>query len=906
MLIFHKNLLIPCLFFAFSFYTTNGQDSLFISEFMAVNNSSLQDEDGDHPDWIEIHNAGSADLYLNGWSLTDVAENPVKWVFPDFTLTAGEYLVVFASGKDRKAEKNKLHTNFKLSGSGEYLALVKPGGTAVASVFSPAYPPQFQDISYGESESVFVYFSEPTPGSENTGIRFISPPEFSVKHGFFSEAFNLELSSNTAGADIYYTTNADTPDKIKGTKYTGPVTVTTTTVIRAISVVEGSGESYPVTQSYIFPEDVVMQSEDQHGYPATWLSPIHTTDEYFEIPSDYNMREEFLANPEVGKVILESLESLPVVSIVSDIDNFFSKSTHPDSGGIYMYNGEPDGPTRDMKYHLGRGWERPASVEYFNSGVNDGSIDFQANCGIKIHGGATRTREKTHKHSFRLCFKAAYGPSKLEEQVFGEDSPEQYDWLVLRGGFAGAVVQRFGQQIRDPWAKSSMREMGQYAARSKFVHVYINGLYWGMYNLSERMDDNCMRDNLGGNAEDYDILKDYFEVEAGDTVAWTKLVTMAEDNIESPANYQKLLGNNPDGTPNAAYEKMVNPENLIDYIMMNMHAGMRDWDYHNWIAARRKTDSEGFHFLVWDAEGAFQLSNNVTYIISGGEYNRPTGVFSDLMKNELFKNHFISRVNRHFFEGGALTPAPCLARYNRWFAEIDTALISDQARWGGSHDIWNTTYHQFRFSYFPIRTETVFKQFIAAGIYPEIGIPVFNTENDVIPDDFQLMMTSPEGGEIRYTLDGTDPGHFTLSAAPSIKIYDHMPLPLHGDTIIVSARVKKDTLWSSLVTRQFIVGNIHSSITDASSAQHGYIYSYPNPVEDIATIVFYVSEPSDINITIYNMLGVKIATVINEIVETGEHTLSWDAGNMPAGIYICSFENKTNNTSNRITLTKRP
>jgi hypothetical protein len=129
--------------------------------------------------------------------------------------------------------------------------------------------------------------------------------------------------------------------------------------------------------------------------------------------------------------------------------------------------------------------------------------------------------------------------------------------------------------------------------------------------------------------------------------SWLSPYHGTDDYFEKPENYQKLLGNNHDGTPNPDYERMVNPENLIDYVMLNMYAGTQDWDFHNWVAARRRTDSEGFHFLVWDAESIFG-GNNVSSVINGGQYNRPSGVFSDLMKIEQFKSLFISRVNKHF------------------------------------------------------------------------------------------------------------------------------------------------------------------------------------------------------------------------------------------------------------------
>jgi hypothetical protein len=127
------------------------QESLQISEFMAVNENGLNDEDRDEADWIEIHNPGMSPVNLEGWYLTDTAGNRTKWKFPAVTLAPNGYLVVFASGKDRRNPARELHTNFKLSGTGEYLGLVRPDGVTVVSEFAPAYPIQAPDISYGLS-----------------------------------------------------------------------------------------------------------------------------------------------------------------------------------------------------------------------------------------------------------------------------------------------------------------------------------------------------------------------------------------------------------------------------------------------------------------------------------------------------------------------------------------------------------------------------------------------------------------------------------------------------------------------------------------------------------------------------------------------------------------------------------
>ncbi len=873
-----------------------GQEDIIISEFMASNNSQLQDEDGDYSDWIELFNTTDSAINLPGWSLTDNEDQPLKWIIPNVTIEAHEYLVIFASGKDRKLDKDKLHANFKLSGSGEFLALVKPGGIQYATVFDPTYPEQFEDISYGVFRSENMYFTEPTPGAVNIKSPYVPPPDFSVGHGHFFDSFSLEFSSELDSVYIYFTIDASTPSTTNGIKYSEPINIDTTTVVRAVAVRNGSS-SVTKTQSYFFPEDVIHQPFYPSGYPVQWLQPVDGTDDHIPIASDYGMHARVIDHSTVSPIITESLLDLPVVSIVSDIDNFFSESTHPDTGGIYMYTGAPDGPTRNLQYHLGRGWVRPTSLEYFNS--QNGSIDFQVNCCIELHGGASRTPWKTAKHSFKLGFKSEYGPSKLKENIFGEGTPEQFDWLILRGGFA----LRYGLQIYDPWAKSTMRAMGQYAAYSQFVHVYLNGQYWGIYNLCERMDDNCLSEHFGGNAEQYDIIKDYYEVEAGDTVAWYNLVTMVQDNIADTGNYQKLLGNNPDGTPNGSYEKMVDVENLIDYMLMNFYAGNSDWDFHNWLAARRRVDSEGFKFFPWDSEYILQSAydNNTGVNIA----NRPSGIFQNLMENNQFRDLFISRVNRHFFEGGALTPQPGFDRYKMWREIIDTAIVSESARWNSESepkgDIWERGYNTFINSYFPVRTEIVFNQLVSRGMYPYIEPPVFNAESGYIPEDFQLFITAPSGGDIIYTFDGSDPGFADVVPSESVFIYDNNALPFLTDTINVKARVKSSDLWSKLVSKRFIIeGGISDIIPNLSVVEDPYLRIFPNPARNNVTIQYSLNQSSSICLNIYNLTGEHIVTLDYGIKQAGDYNVQWNANHMPSGNYFCILENMSEVNRSRV------
>ena len=149
---------------------------LIISEFMAANNDTLKDENGDASDWIEIQNTGDSTAHLEGYHLTDDASFPTKWTFPAVDLAPGGFLVVFASGKDRRDPAGELHTNFRLSSSGEYLALIEPDGVTVVHEYAPEFPKQPADLSYGIGQKVTTtYLVE--PGAQ---VRVLVPSDDSL------------------------------------------------------------------------------------------------------------------------------------------------------------------------------------------------------------------------------------------------------------------------------------------------------------------------------------------------------------------------------------------------------------------------------------------------------------------------------------------------------------------------------------------------------------------------------------------------------------------------------------------------------------------------------------------------------------------------------------------------------
>jgi hypothetical protein len=210
---------------------------VIISEFMADNDDTLNDEDGDDSDWIELHNAGDTPVDLTGWHLTDDEEDLTRWRLPAFTLAAGGYRIVFASGKDRTNPAAPLHTDFRLSSGGGYLGLTDRDG-GIVSEFR-FYPEQREDVSFGRDRfnaAVLGYFAEATPGQPNatSGAGFAPPVNFSQPGGTFRDTLTVELTTVHPGAEIRYTLDGSLPG-LGSPRYNAPIPIATPVLLRARS-----------------------------------------------------------------------------------------------------------------------------------------------------------------------------------------------------------------------------------------------------------------------------------------------------------------------------------------------------------------------------------------------------------------------------------------------------------------------------------------------------------------------------------------------------------------------------------------------------------------------------------------------------------------------------------------------
>ena len=291
--------------------------SLVITEFMAKNESTLLDSDGEYCDWIEIHNPTDSPINLQGWHLTDDATELDKWTFPDVTIEADAYMIVFASDKDRTDPTAELHTNFKLTTAGEYLGLIQPDET-VAFDYSPSFPEQYEDISYGGDPG--EYFLTPTPGAENaSGSLSDSGIEFSRSEGVFFESFFLEMITDIPDAVIRFTINGDEPTSTS-TQYNSPLYIYTSTTIRAKIF------------SPLLPKGGILDYKSYVAMDSSlndWESnlPVIILDAPNSVPNETSYVETSAVFFEPGQDGVTDLNDLPVLDTLSGIKIRGSSST---------------------------------------------------------------------------------------------------------------------------------------------------------------------------------------------------------------------------------------------------------------------------------------------------------------------------------------------------------------------------------------------------------------------------------------------------------------------------------------------------------------------------------------------------------------------------------------------------
>ncbi len=703
-----------------------------INEILASNSTGIEDEDGETVPWIELYNRGDDPVNLSFFGLSDDPERPWRWLLPDTTLNSGEFLLIFASGKDRSEPGHQLHANFRVSRDGEPLTLTDVNGQQIDRVPPTPMP---VDVSYGrypDGADAWAYFEHPTPGTPNRMEGFdniLQPPAFSHEGGFYTSAFDLVLTSDSnagnrsgnssdnstfdganrnsihtsvhtsgnylsPGSDgvlIRYTLDGSEPDK-NSPLYTGPIHIRDRTLEpNSISTIPTSPEDIPLILGYkwvepadnLFKGTVVRARAFQEGSrPSSTVTHTFFVDN--RGPDRYH---------------------LPVVSIATDSVHLFDYKT-----GIYVpgkyydLGGDEDDEKKDEPHLFGnyvqRGieWERPASFELFE---DTGERALAQNIGIRIHGGRSRS---IPLKSLRLYARSQYGENRFYYPVFPDLPYREYNRLILRN--SGQDFFGRSTMFRDGFMQTLVSDLNLDTQAYRPAVVFINGEYWGIKNFRERYDEDYLARTWGVDPEYVDMLSRNMEIKAGDSLHYAAMINYIENNDPaSDAVYAHI-------------QTMMDVDNYLDYLIAQMFVRNVDWPGNNIDYWRVQTDwnpeappgHDGrWRWKVVDMDAGFGLMNpwrvasfdmlrHMTNDKHDGFSNDPwsTYLIRSLLQNEEFRTEFINRTADYL--NTLFLPGHVIPLIDRFEDHLEPVIEEHIDRWGQiqSKNHWHQNVERLR------------------------------------------------------------------------------------------------------------------------------------------------------------------------------------------------------------------
>lgn len=593
------------------------QSHVIINEILARNEKGFViNGDTVYSDWIELHNTGNETIDLGGHYLTDNFKKAKKWRIPDSTLIEPGSFLLFIAD----GKDSALHTNFGLSKNGEKLALYSPGLRVVDSIMFGA---QLQDVSYGRKTGdthSSVFFTNPTPGIENDEDFYhsiLEEPQLSCDPGFYSASLQLTISHpKQKNVDIRFTLDGSEPTQ-DSKKYQNPITIDSLSVIRTRAFKEGSLPSKIVSATYFL-------SARNH--------------------------------------------ELPLISLITEPENFFGDST-----GIYIKgkNGAPGYCMGNIKRNYCRDWERPVYVEFFEA---NGKLGFSQQMGVKIHGKCTRNFPQK---SLAFFARAGYGKPNLNYRLFSSKNIDHFEAFILRNS-----GNDFGQSMfRDALMSELTRQNldVDYQAYQP-VSVYLNGKYWGMYNLREKINEHFVASNHDVNPRKISMMEDSEEVVHGNIDDVKALSDILDNKSILPDNKYSRL------------KVLIDMPSYIDYIIAEMYCVNTDWLRNNikyW-----KPQNGKWRWILFDTDLGFGLDGATVginmfdflrEIKNSSSANITCRLFSKLMESDEFKEDFRKRYLELLSD--AFHPEKVIHKIDSISALIANEMVYQEER-GGEYRDW--------------------------------------------------------------------------------------------------------------------------------------------------------------------------------------------------------------------------
>jgi hypothetical protein len=592
-----------------------------ITEVMASNVNTALPNGEVGIDWVEIFNFGNETVSLGGYGFSDTVNRPRKWRFPmDTSIAPGQYLVVYCDGTD-KSGNGVVRTSFRISSGGETLCISDPYGNILDKLVVPQLLP---DITYGRTpgRDGLFYYANPTPGTLNgEGFDgFAPPPSFATPGGLFARPITLALVPPDGG-QVRYTLDATEPT-VSSPLYTEPIEIARTTVVRARSFQPGLNPSVVMTQTY-------------------FISVYHTT---------------------------------PVISLVTNPENVWNEET-----GM-LTDGPLDRETWERPWYA-KGRNHRDQMATFGKKLHyDGFMEFyetdgtQAlSTGMNFHVMGQFSLDMPQK-SFSVNAKKRFGTGYFEYPLFPDRPFERYKAIALRNGGQDGLYTRVidGLQARLAASISGTTLLTQ-AWRP--VSVYLNGQYWGHYNMRERINRYFVAQHEGW--EDPDAM-DVLEADGtgknninwGSNAEYTAMLNHIKDlDMTVPENIQYIIDR-------------VDIDNMFDYFICEMYFG--NTDPGNIRFYKKHGEGNKWRFILYDVDwGLFDSKNGgPSYVLNPkgmGSFRINNTLIRKTLENPQMRDKFLRRLGEIFQT--TFTPENILALMNEMVEQIKPEQAMHQGRW---------------------------------------------------------------------------------------------------------------------------------------------------------------------------------------------------------------------------------
>lgn len=695
-----------------------------INEFMSSNGNTIRDEDGDTPDWIELYNPHNVLVNLSGCYLSDDSENLTRWEFPEKELQPDSFLLVFASGKDRR--EGELHTNFSIASAGEPLYLYCDG--AVADHVPATEVPR--DRSYGrvaDGADTFVRFFAPTPGASNA----LSAPEtelfFDVQGGMYDRPFDLALSAESEDVIIRYTSDGSTPGP-EDAVYMRPLRIS------------------PLLYSRANISELIMSVWYMHHEPVTDSLPKAVVIRAAAFSPEGIQRSPAYTHTYLLKNSGADHGSLPVVSIAAAHEDLFDHETGIFVLGVH-YDDEDHMWTGNF-HQRGREWERPISFELFESDHRT----LRTDAGMRTHGNISRSLQQK---ALRIYARSS---DHFDFPFFPEKEFSAYRQIVLKTYSA----TRSGTAVEDPLSDRLAKAVGLTASHTRPAVVYINGEYWGLYHLKERIYPETVARHWGEDAEALDIVEDWFgNMQEGDSTEFAALYNFIEDYDMSNPHFYEVAS------------ARIDMDNFIDYQIYQMFIANGDWPANNMKMAKPRRAGSKWRWIYFDGDYAFTDTGFDAFENALSTYTSewPTNARSTLwlrkfLENPDFYDRFFERMDA--WAATALAPEHTLPAFAEIAASMRPEIRRQSLRYGvpESEAAWDDTasgmidFLENRYCVIRDQVKERFEVMLNSGAHcadseEENTLNVY--PNPLAGNDLSLMLSNPVTGEVRvnmYTVAG--------------------------------------------------------------------------------------------------------------------------------------------------------